>query len=763
MKRIFLALVALAGLCSCSENVVNIKECGTWNLVEQTKGPALGYSPESGVTILNVDGYAFKDLNKNGELDVYEDWRRTVDERSADLASRLSIEQICGLMLYSSAVTVDSAALNAKVNGFLKDSYVRHMLVSAVCDARTAAQWSNNVQAYCESAEHGVPSNNSSDPRNYTNGKANTSAYNPEPDGEFDPDGSSNISKWPREIGLGATFDPELIGEFGRIASAEYRAMGLTTALSPQIDLTTEPRWRRFYGSFSESPELSRDMARTYCDAFQTTDGSKNGWGNESVNCMVKHWPGGGTGEAGRDAHFGIGKFGVYPGGGFDTALIPFVDGAFNLKGKTKAASAVMPYYTISYNQDPSGENVANGFSGYIIRDLLRTKYGYEGVVCTDWGIVKDYEKVYRHDGKPWGMENATVAERRLRCFEVGVDQLGGVYDVEPNIEAYDLWVAKYGEEDARARFELSARRLLTNIFNVGLFENPYVCPEQAEKIVGNADFVAAGYEAQLKAVVMLKNHGNVLPAQEKIKVYQPLRKMGPALTHWQVEVPGYEEYPFSKELLEKYFEVTDNPYEAEFALVSIKSPFGHWGYSHPKEGEEEGHYMPISLQWGPYTATHARETSIGGGDPTEATVNRSYRGRTEISFNESDMIMVQETKALMGDKPVVVVVAMDRPFVPAEIEPYADALLLSFGVSNNALLDVISGRYEPSALLPCQLPADMRTVEQQCEDLPFDMDCYTDADGNTYDFAFGLNWNGVIKDKRVRKYSGSTKTSHAF
>lgn len=754
MKRILSIALVAAGLCACAGNEVSVKECGTWCLVEQTKGPELGYSPESGVSILKVDSYAFKDLNKNGELDIYEDWRKSVDERSADLASRLTIEQICGLMLYSSSVTVDSVGFTPKVDNCLKNDFIRHMLVSAVCDARTAAMWANNVQAYCESAPFGIPANNSSDPRNYTNGKANTSAYNPEPDGEFDPDGSSNISKWPREIGLGATFDPELVGEFGRIAAAEYRAMGLTTALSPQIDLTTEPRWRRFYGSFSESPELSRDMALTYCDGFQTTEGSDTGWGNESVNCMVKHWPGGGTGEGGRDAHFGIGKYAVYPGGGFDTALIPFVDGAFKLKGKTKAASAVMPYYTISYNQDPSGANVANGFSDYIIRDLLRTKYGYEGVVCTDWGIVKDYKKTFKHAGKPWGMEKATVAERRLKCIEAGVDQLGGVYDVAPNVEAYKLWVAKYGEKDARERFELSARRLLTNIFNVGLFENPYVCPDKAEEIVGNKDFVATGYEAQLKSVVMLKNHGNVLPAAEKIKVYQPLRKMGPAMTHWQVPVPAYEEYPFSKELLEKYFEVTDKPEDADFALVSIKSPFGHWGYSQPKEGEEEGKYMPISLQWGPYTAVHAREHSIGGGDPTEKSANRSYRGRTEISFNESDMHLVRDTKKAMGEKPVVVVVAMDRPFVPAEIEPYADAILISFGVSNNALLDVISGRYEPSALLPCQLPADMKTVEEQCEDLPYDMNCYTDADGNTYDFAYGLNWKGVINDERVQKYS---------
>lgn len=750
-KMIFLILII--GLYACSENVMSVHEYDTWTLVNQSKGKSLGYCRASGVQLLMSEGYAFKDLNKNGQLDAYEDWRLDVKERAADLASKMSVEQICGLMLYSRAVTVDSSIMSKKVLGYIKDDFIRHMLVSSVKDARTAAMWANNVQAYCESSPLGIPANNSSDPRHYTNGKANTSAYNPEPDGEYDPDGTSDISKWPREIGLGATFDPELVGKFGKIASIEYRAMGLTTALSPQIDLATEPRWRRFYGSFSESPSLTRDMAREYCDAFQTTDGSSDGWGVESVNCMVKHWPGGGTGEAGRDAHFGIGKYAVYPGNGFGLSMIPFTQGAFRLKGKTGAASAVMPYYTISYNQDPSGENVANGFSRYIINDLLRKEYGYDGVVCTDWGIVRDYEKTYKHAGKPWGVESLSLAERRLRCFEAGVDQLGGVYDVAPSMDAYRLWVDKYGEESARQRFETSARRLLINIFNVGLFENPYVCPDSAEKIVGNKDFVAAGYEAQLKSIVMLKNHGKTLPVTEKLKVYQPLRTMGPSLTHWQQPMPAYEEYPFSPELLQTYFEVTNDPSDADFALVSIKTPFGHWGYRLPQNSDQEGEYLPISLQYGPYTANHAREKSIAGGDPTESSDNRSYRGRTEISYNESDMHLVRKTREFMGEKPVVVVVAMDRPFVPSEIEPYADAILLSMGVTNNALLDIMSGRYEPRALLPCQLPADMKTVEEQCEDLPFDMECYTDSDGNTYDFAFGMNWSGVIDDKRVNRW----------
>lgn len=503
MKQIIAVLLALS-VCACSENKISTSSYDTWTLLTQTKGPDLGYCQSSGIRILISDGFAFKDLNGNDSLDVYEDWRRPVAERAADLASKMTLEEICGLMLYSSAVQVRQEAPRQRHYELLDQEHIRHMLVSDVVDARTAAVWSNTIQAHCESSRLGIPSNNSSDPRNYTNGTANVNNYKPEPDGEFDPAGDSNISKWPREVGMAATFDLDVIRRHGEMVSDEYRAMGITTALSPQVDISTDPRWRRFYGTFSEDPALSRDIAMTYCEAFQNTDGSRNGWGNKSVNCMVKHWPGGGAGEGGRDAHFGIGKYAVYPGGGFEQGLIPFVDGAFKLPGKTKKASAVMPYYTIPYGQDPSGENVGNGFSHYIIQDLLRGKYNYEGVVCTDWGIVNDYEAVYKHKGTPWGMETSGLAERRLKCFEAGVDQLGGARYNEISIEAYRLWEEKYGKESARERFELSARRLLTNIFNVGLFENPYVDPDYAEKKVGCKEYVAAGYDAQLKSIVMV-------------------------------------------------------------------------------------------------------------------------------------------------------------------------------------------------------------------------------------------------------------------
>ena len=748
MKIILILAASL--LLACTPNEIRVEEHDGYTTIHQTKGPVLGYSS---VPILHVNGLAFKDLNQDGELQPYEDWRLNPEKRAADLASRMSVEQICGLMIYSSSVTVEEPELSKKQIKFLSEDNVRHVLVAGISSPGAGAAWANKVQAFCEAQPLGIPANNSSDPRNYTNGKANTSTYQHEPDGEFNPDGSSSISRWPREVGLAATFDMDIIRSHGEVVSTEYRALGITTALSPQIDIASDPRWRRFYGTFSEDPYLCRDIAREYCEAFQTTKGSKTGWGLNSVNCMVKHWPGGGSGEGGRDAHFGIGKYAVYPGGNFSLGLIPFEQGAFKLPGKTRMASAVMPYYTISYGQDPSGENVGNGFSHYIIQELLRDGNKYEGVVCTDWGIVKDYEVSWRHNGKPWGIETASAAEKRLKVFEAGVDQLGGVYDNGPSLEAYKLWEEKYDARNARERFELSARRLLLNMIRVGLFENPYVDPVEAERIVGCKEFVAAGYDAQLKSVTMVKNHDGALPLKGRLKVWEPLRHVGAGLTHWMKPIEPYDEYPFSKELLGQYFDVVDNPEEADFALVSIKTPYGHWGYVMPQEGESEGHYNPISLQWGPYTAEYAREVSLAGGDPSESSSNRSYKGRTEVSANEEDMYMVHRARKAMGSKPVVLVVHVDRPFVPAEVEPYADAILLSFGVCNNALLDVASGRFEPYGLLPCQLPADMRTVEEQFEDTPHDMRCYSDADGNVYDFAFGLNWSGRISDKRTAKY----------
>ena len=733
----------LIGLMACNGQKWSEQQVDSFMLVTQKEGPTLSYSPQSGVKLLTEDGYAFKDLNRNDSLDAYEDWRLTPQERAADLASKLSKEEIAGLMLYSSHQAVPSAELTEDQKKFLSKDHLRAVLITSVESPRTAAQWNNRMQAFIEGLDHGIPANTSSDPRHEA--KATT---------EYNAGAGGHISQWPTSLGLAATFDPQLMYRFGEIASEEYRALGIATALSPQVDIATDPRWTRFSGTFGEDPLLATEMARAYCDAFQTTPDTR-GWGMRSVNAMVKHWYGYGAQEGGRDSHFASGKYAVYPGNNLAEHKLSFIDGAFKLEGGTEMASAVMPIYSILWNQDPSGENVGGSYSQWLIQKQLREEAKFEGVVCTDWAITKDMKVLDSPmGGKPWGVESLTEAERHYKILQAGVDQYGGNNEIGPVLAAYDMWAKAQGEKSARQRFEQSARRLLLNVFRVGLFEHPYLDPEASEKIVGNPQFMREGYEAQLKSVVMLKNHDNkTLPMDKRYKVYVPKRHFPAIPGLWGGISEEKTVEPIDLALVRKYYKVVEQPEQADFAICLIEEPSTGFGYSAADVKRGGNGYVPYSLQYDDYKAVDARSVSIAGGDPMEKFTNRSYKGKTVKAYNRDDMLMVSETKRAMGEKPVIVILETGRPVVLSEIEPKADAILVSFNVQHQALLDIISGKNEPSALLPMQMPADMKTVEEQNEDVPRDMRCYQDAEGNTYDFAFGLNWQGVIKDERVKNY----------
>ena len=734
-------------------------------------GPVLGYAESSGVKIIEQDGFFFKDLNKNGKLDPYEDWRLPVDTRAENLASLLSVEQIAGLMLYSRHQAIPAVAKGPNAgtyNGkpfpesgaqasdltdqqleFLTKDNLRHVLVTTLASPETAADWNNHVQILVEGIGFGIPANNSSDPRNSAIATA-----------EYNAGSGGKISMWPDQLGLAATFDPTLVQQFGNIAAREYRALGITTALSPQIDLGTEPRWVRINGTFGEDPKLAEDMARAYVDGFQTSSGTAeihDGWGYQSVNAMIKHWPGGGPEEGGRDAHYAYGKFAVYPGNNLDEQLVPFVGGALNLSGKTKTAAAVMPYYTISYKQDQKNfENVGNGYSRYLITDLLRGKYHYDGVVCTDWGVTADEGKTPDiFAGKSWGMETNSIAERHYKVLMAGVDQFGGNNAAAPIIEAYQMGIKEHGEKFMRSRFEQSAVRLLRNMFRPGLFENPYLIIEESKQTVGNPQFMQAGYSAQLKSVVMLKNKSQVLPLKKGITVFIPKRFTASRKDFFGNVTPEKWEDALNPDLAKKYFNVTDDPTKADLALVFVSSPDGGPGYDKADLSNPGNNgYVPISLQFGPYMANDTRTFSMASGDPVEPGVkNRSYKNKSVRSGNEKDLQSILDTKKLMNGKPVIVSIALSKPAVMQEFESQVNAIVASFGVQNQAILDVITGVAEPSGLLPLQMPANMQTVEAQYEDVPHDMLAYTDSEGNTYDFGFGLNWKGVIHDQRTKTY----------
>jgi len=761
-----LAALALMGLSTASYAQNN------FTVVENKKGATLAYAATSGVKIITVNGLKFKDLNKNGKLDNYEDWRLSAEERAKDLVKKMSVEQIAGLMLYSIHQAIPAAEtgiragtydgktflksnvqrydLTDQQKSFLKNDNLRHVLVTTISSPKDAALWSNNVQAYVEGLGLGIPANNSSDPRHMA--KATS---------EFNEGAGGQISLWPDGLAMAATFDPSIVQQFGQVAAAEYRNLGIATALSPQIDLGTEPRWYRINMTFGESSKLTTDMARAYIDGFQTSIGSseiKNGWGFGSVNAMVKHWPGGGPEEGGRDGHWAFGKFAVYPGNNLQEHINPFVNGAFKLNGKTSKASALMPYYTISFNQDTkNGENVGNGFSKYLITDLLREKYKYDGVVCTDWLITAEEGKTPdQFAGKSWGVEKLSVAERHYKVLLAGVDQFGGNNDIKPVLEAYQMGVKQFGEAKFRARFEQSGIRLLKNIFRVGLFENPYLDAQKSQATVGKTAFMKAGYDAQVKSVVLLKNHSSVLPVQLKKTVYVPKTYMPAVKDWWGNFTEAKFDYTVDTNTIKKYYNLTADPAKADFALVFVSSPVSALGGYDSNDRKNGGNgYIPISLQYGTYTAIDARDKSIAAGDPVvDPTVNdRSYKNKSVTASNTMDLQTIVDTKEMMKGKPVIVSVSAAKPMIFTEFESQADGIVLNFGVSTQAVMDIISGKAEPSGLLPVQMPANMRTVEQQLEDVPFDMECHKDADGNVYDFGYGLNWKGKIIDWRTTKY----------
>ena len=587
--------------------------------VTQKGGATLGYAPSSGVKLIEDDGYVFKDLNRNGKLDKYEDWRLGFEERAIDLASQLSEEEIAGLMLYSAHQQIPAQSsgygastyngktleesgakpsdLSDEQKAFLKDDNLRAVLITKVQSPEVAAQWNNNVQAYVEGMGHGIPANNSSDPRHETTANA-----------EYNYGAGGEISQWPTSLGLAATFSPELVKRFGQIASKEYRALGITTALSPQVDLASEPRWTRFTGTFGGDPDLTTDLGRAYIDGFQTSDGEAeiaDGWGYESVVAMTKHWPSGGPEEGGRDAHYNYGKYAVYPGNNLADHLQPFVEGAFKLDGPTKTTGAIMPYYTISYGIDPSGKNVGNNFSKYILTDLLREKYHFDGIVCTDWMVTADNKAIDSFDGKCWGVEELSVVQRHYEALKAGVDQFGGNNDMKPVLAAFALGVKEFGQQAWDKRIRASARRLLLPMFRTGLFENPYLDPAETKKLVGNQDFMKEGYDAQVKSLVMLKNKHHVLPLKnQQLKVYVPKRYFPPVADFFGNKTKDYWDYPVSLELVSHYYQVVDSPSEADFALVFIQGPMSGTGYDAADVKKGGNGYVPISLQYNDYVGS---------------------------------------------------------------------------------------------------------------------------------------------------------------
>lgn len=729
-------------------------------------GTTLSYSTESGFELIEeeVDGvtYAFKDMNGNGVLDTWEDWRLDPAQRAADLAPQLSIEQIAGLMLFSSHERSPSDGLTPAQREYLSESHLRTVLNAGPNDVEENVTWANQLQAFVETLASGetpyVPVSVSSDPRSDARDSYSGAV--------------GGISQWPSTLGLAATFDPERVLEFGKIASEEYRALGISNALSPQIDLATEPRWLRVNGTFGEEADMTAEMAAAYVEGFQTTydeDGNAVGWGQGSVATMIKHYPGDGAGEGGRESHTDAGKFAVIPGGNFEDHLKPF-EAALDSAG-------LMTSYSILTDGEGNplfGDELVGTAYDYGRMELLRDQLSYDGVVVTDWSVLRGGPGDPASDfGTAWGVAELTVAERIMLALSAGVDSFGGHNEVGPVLEAHGLWQEAYEagdiEVDADTRFQQTGARVLTMLLKGGLYENPFQDLDHSIETVGKQEYTDAGWQAQLDSVVVLKNTANAIecsPANPyaDATVYIPQTyntgfdgRFGPAE---YVQGPSLD-----TEAAEQYFGtvVTDEveldddgkvvSYTApdltdvDVVFVGMESVDNGDNFSNAGLDTETGEYYPLSLQYRPYTADgeNVRRSSIAG-DVLEdgSTENRSYFGNTSRIANEADLDAferaVEAVEASGQDIPVIVALSARNPVIPAEFEDRSDAIVVGMGVSDAAMIEVALGLHESAGRLPITFPADMDTVEANEEDVAFDLDPYVDSAGNAYDFGFGLS-----------------------
>ncbi|AJT42817.1 glycoside hydrolase family 3 protein [Psychromicrobium lacuslunae] len=582
----------------------------------------------------------FRDLNGNGVMDPYEDPRLSAAERTEDLLGRLSLPEKIGLLFQTVIEMGPEGQLLEESGVFAKSSTRAAVLgkglsafnIHAIPSARAAARWNNRIQALAEQTPHGIPVTLSTDPRHSfteNSGVAFTS-------GPF--------SQWPDMLGIAALGDVELVRRFSEVVRAEYRAVGLRMALHPQVDLATESRWGRQLQTFGNDVERVRAFTRAYVEGFQGTS-----LGPDSVATTTKHFPGGGPQLDGEDPHFPYGREQVYPGDNFEAHLAPFKDAIGS------GTAAIMPYYGMPVGLVRNGEpieEVGFAYNRQILTGLLREELGFDGVIVSDWELVTDNrvgDKLL--PARAWGVEELTPVQRIVKLLDAGVDQFGGEECVEVLAEAVASGAV------TEARIDESARRILLTKFQLGLFDDPYVDEEAAERIVGNAEFRSLGIETQSRSVVVLANDG-VLPlggGESPLRVY--LEGIDSAVVAAEAEVVG-------------------SPGIAEVALVRIPAPY------EPRD---------------------------------DLLLEQGFR-QGSLEFRPG---LITRLKRIAEECPLVLIVDLDRPAVLTPFLPFTSAIVACFGVSDTALMAALSGVVFPEGRLPVDIPRSMAEVREALPDLP--------------------------------------------
>ena len=615
------------------------------------------------VPVIERNGLRFRDLDRNGALEPYEDWRLTPEARARDLVARMTLEEKAGTMMHGTARTSGpmggagvGAAYDSTANRALIDGAKVNSLITRLGgDPSVLAAQDNALQEIAERTRLGIPLTISTDPRHhfqYVLGASST---------------AGRFSQWPEALGFAAIGDASLMRHFGDIARQEYRAVGIQMALSPQADLSTEPRWSRINGTFGEDAELAGRMVRAYVEGFQH---GSNGADTGGVLTVVKHWVGYGAAATGYDSHNYYGRKATYSGNNLAYHVKPFL-GAF-----AAHVAGVMPTYSIlegaTWNGKPI-EQVGAGFNRQLLTDMLRGQYGYKGVILTDWGVTNDCNERCRNGvaqgerpsfadvAMPWGVEDIPKRARFVKAVQAGIDQFGGTEDASVLVDAVRAGELK------ESRLDESAQRVLAEKFALGLFENPYVDPAATARHVGTEAFRAAGVDAQRRSLVLLENDEKILPLRRTGKD-GVLRVYAAGVDSAAIRRAGYV--------------VATDPAQADVAVMRLAAPFEtlHPGY-----------------------------------------VFGAMQHEGSLEFHEGNPAY-DEFRRISAVVPTIVTVYLDRPAVLTPLKGRARAVLANFGISDDALLDVLAGRARPQGKLPFDLPSSDAAVAAQHSDVAHDI-----------------------------------------
>lgn len=419
-------------------------------------------------SIIEIDSLSFKDLNDNGVLDPYEDWRLSIEERAQDLLSQMTLTEKIAQMQHPTFIPQKDGSPPSYLEDWAREKNVGFVLVRNLPGARQAAQTMNQLQEWCESSRLGIPiivSMDSVHGLSYING---------------------GLVR-PHNLGMAATRNTDLLRSLTEASRLEHMAVGVRMTLSPEADIATEPRWGRVMETFGEDPDLVTEMVRTEVEAYQ--DGTE--LNEHSVMACAKHFPGAGPQMEGVDMAPIVSSLET-----LEIHLRPFAAAI------ESGVGAVMPYYSIPLAVD----NMAALGSEKTLQGLLRQKLGFEGIIQTDWGMI-------------WGIQqSSSFVDREISTEEAieiglkaGVDVIGGeslrlINQIEELINEGKI------EEGI---IDDSVLRILKAKFRMGIFENPYVDPDYAAEIVGNPDHQELSLEAARQSMTLLKNDG-ILPLSTK-------------------------------------------------------------------------------------------------------------------------------------------------------------------------------------------------------------------------------------------------------